>query len=411
VTGSGAPAGPGGQPARPARGRARPGRLRLGVIGIGTRSTVARQVAARHLPADIVAVCDPAPARRDAGVQMFPGAQPHASISGLLDAGLDGVFVTTPDHTHEAVAVALLEAGVPVFVEKPLAITTAGCDRILDAARRTGVPLYVGHNMRHLPVMRAMRDLVLAGEIGEVKAIWCRHFVSHGGDYYFKDWHADRRNSTSLLLQKGAHDIDAIHWLAGSTSVRVHAMGGLVVYGQITARGGQGERRLAEWNDPRAHWPPLSLTGLNPVVDVEDLSMMTMQLASGVFATYEQCHFTPDYWRSYTVIGTRGRLENFGDLDGAVVKVWNSRRSGHREDADIVVEVPPRSGGHGGADAPMVAEFVTFLRDGIATQTSPAAAREAVAAACAATQSLRSAGVPVGVPPLSADLRDYFDRR
>ena len=153
-----------------------------------------------------------------------------------------------------------------------------------------------------------------------------------------------------------------------------------------------------------------ALTGLNPVVDVEDLSMMTMLLANGVFATYEQCHFTPDYWRSYTVIGTRGRLENFGDLDGAVVKVWNSRRSGHRDDADIVVDVPPRTGGHGGADAPMVAEFVRFLRDGIATQTSPVAARDAVAAACAATESLRCAGVPVDIPPLSGDLQDYFAR-
>ncbi len=394
--------------ATPAPGR--PARLRLGVIGLGTRSGVARQVAGQDLPADVVAICDPAAGRRRHGQQQFPGARPHASLDSLLGDGLDGVFVTTPDHTHEELSVRLLEAGVPVFVEKPLAITTAGCDRILDAARRTGVPLYVGHNMRHLPVMRVMRDLVLAGEIGEVKAVWCRHFVSHGGDYYFKDWHADRRNTTSLLLQKGAHDIDAIHWLAGSSAVRVHAMGGLVVYGQITARGGQGDKRLAEWNDPDTHWPPASLTGLNPVVDVEDLSMMTMLLANGVFATYEQCHFTPDYWRSYTVIGTRGRLENFGDLDGAVVKVWNSRRSGHRDDADIVVDVPPRTGGHGGADAPMVAEFVRFLRDGIATQTSPVAARDAVAAACAATESLRCAGVPVDVPPLSGDLQDYFAR-
>jgi predicted dehydrogenase len=394
-------------PSGPARG---PAELRLGVIGLGTRSTVARHVASQGLPARIVAVCDPVPARRRYGQELFPGAQPYPGIDDLLAAGLDGVFITTPDHTHEDLSVRLLEAGVPVFVEKPLAITTAGCDRILDAARRTGVPLYVGHNMRHLPVMRTMRDLVMAGEIGEVRAIWCRHFVSHGGDYYFKDWHADRRNSTSLLLQKGAHDIDAIHWLAGSPAVRVHAMGGLVVYGQITARGGQGDKRLAEWNDPQAHWPPESLTGLNPVVDVEDLSMMTMLLGNGVFATYEQCHFTPDYWRSYTVIGTHGRLENFGDLDGAVVKVWNSRRSGHREDADIVVSVPPRSGGHGGADAPMVAEFVSFLRDGIATQTSPVAAREAVAAACAATQSLRTGGIPVDIPPLSEELRDYFGR-
>ena len=53
------------------------------------------------------------------------------------------------------------------------------------------------------------------GHIGEVKAGWCRHFVGWGGDFYFKDWHADRTKSTGLLLQKGAHDIDVLHWLCG----------------------------------------------------------------------------------------------------------------------------------------------------------------------------------------------------
>jgi predicted dehydrogenase len=387
------------------------GQLRLGVAGLGTRSSLARHVAGQGLPASVVAICDPLASRRRHGQRLFPEAQAHASVDSLLDAGLDGVFLTTPDHTHEELSVRLLAAGVPVFVDKPLAITTEGCDRVLDAARRSGAPLYVGHNMRHLPVLRTMVELVRAGEIGEVKAVWCRHFVGHGGDYYFKDWHADRRNTTSLLLQKGAHDIDAIHWLSDSYSARVHAMGGLVLYGQIEARGGQGEKRLEEWNDPDAHWPPMSLSGLNDVVDVEDLSMMTMRLANGVFATYQQCHFTPDYWRNYTVIGTRGRVENFGDLDGAVVKVWNSRRSGYRQDADIAVEVPPRSGGHGGADIPMVEEFIRFLRYGILTQTSPVAARQAVAAACAATQSLRGNGAAVDVPPVGQAVQEYFAAR
>ncbi len=72
--------------------------------------------------------------------------------------------------------------------------------------------------------------------IGEVKAAWCRHFVGWGGDFYFKDWHADRRNTTGLLLQKGAHDIDVLHWLCGGFTRRVNALGGLTVYGEIQDR-------------------------------------------------------------------------------------------------------------------------------------------------------------------------------
>ncbi|NYM12659.1 oxidoreductase, partial [Salmonella enterica subsp. enterica serovar Typhimurium] len=78
--------------------------------------------------------------------------------------------------------------------------------KVLVTAHRTGTKLYVGHNMRHMNVVRSMRDLIRTGRIGEVKAIWGRHFVGAGGDFYFKDWHATREHGTGLLLQKAAHD-------------------------------------------------------------------------------------------------------------------------------------------------------------------------------------------------------------
>ncbi len=70
---------------------------------------------------------------------------------------------------------------------------------------------------------------------------------------------------------------------------------------------------------------------------------MLMQLANGVLATYQQCHFTPDYWRNYTVIGTEGRLENFGDEGGADGQGVVRRRSGYRADADRSIEVTRRA--------------------------------------------------------------------
>ena len=109
------------------------------------------------------------------------------------------------------------------------------------------------------------------------------------------------------------------------------------------------------------------------------------------------------------MIGTHGRLENFGDTAGGVVKVWNSRRSGYREDADQVVEISGESDHHGGADPHLVAEFVRFVRDGGTTLTSPVAARAAVAAGYAATMSLRSNGTPMDIPPLDPTLINYFD--
>jgi len=382
--------------------------LKIGVIGAGGRGNLASHA---HKP--------------DEGVRLVAGADivdetlkvfrekygPDVLVTKdyrelLAREDIDAVFVTSPDFLHEEHAVAALEAGKAVYLEKPMTITTSGCDRVLRTAYEKKAKLYLGHNMRHMAIIRKMKELIDAGAIGEVKAGWCRHFVAYGGDAYFKDWHAERSKSTSLLLQKAAHDIDVLHWLCGGYSSRVNAMGGLTLYDRITDRHDPSERGDASFVID--NWPPLSQKGLNPVIDVEDISMMQMEFDNGVFASYQQCHYTPDAWRNYTVIGTEGRIENFGDGPGAsVVRLWN-RRCDYNPYGDEQIFIPPDTGGHGGADPRIVDEFIRFVRNGDKTTTSPIAARYAVAAGCAATYSLRNGGVPVDVEKVPDEITAYF---
>jgi predicted dehydrogenase len=383
--------------------------LRIGVIGLGSRSALGRHA---HRPGEgsrVVAVCDLDPeALARARERYGDEVRTTTDHRDLLDGSVDAVLLVTPDDAHEDLAVDILTAGVPVYVEKPLTITVEGCDRVLAAAREHGARLYVGHNMRHMPMVLLLRDLILRGEIGEVKAVWCRHFVGNGGDYYFKDWHAERARTTGLLLQKAAHDIDVIHWLAGGYTRRVTGMGALTLYGDITDRADNRGRLMKDWFS-YDNWPPLSQRGLHPVIDVEDLSMISMALDNGVLASYEQCHYTPDYWRNYTVIGTEGRIENFGDTGGkGVVRLWN-KRTDYNPDGDATFPIPGSSEGHGGADASIIAEFLRFVRVGGATATSPVAARESVATGVTATESLRNGSIPLDVPTLDPALHDYFE--
>jgi predicted dehydrogenase len=382
--------------------------LRLGVVGLGQRSYLGDLVHHPGHGSHVVALADPDERARERTRSRFPEVETVAfGHEALLGCGLDAVIITTPDHTHEEIIIDFLQAGVAVFAEKPLAISTQGCDRILEVARESRTRLYVGHNMRHMPVITTMKRLIDQGAVGQVQTIWCRHFVGDGGDYYFKDWHADRSKTTGLLLQKGAHDIDIIHWLAGAPTRRVTAMGALQLYGDLTDRSERIGQVVGDWFDREHNWPPRSQRGLHPVIDVEDVSMMLMQLGNGVLASYQQCHFTPDYWRNYTVIGTEGRLENFGDEVGAAVKVW-SCRSGYRADADLSVDVTPTAGTHGGADELLMAEFLQFVRDGSPTLTSPVDAREAVAAGWAATMSLRDGNLPMDVHPVPTEIEQWF---
>ncbi|MCU1495232.1 MAG: oxidoreductase protein [Acidimicrobiaceae bacterium] len=370
--------------------------IQFGVIGNGLRGPLARIAHQPEKGLRVTVVCDIAPANLSNATEWYGN---DVTTTGdyrelLADGDIDAVFILTPDYLHEEHACAALEAGKGVYLEKPMAITVEGATRILQTAARTGSTLYVGHNMRHANYVLEMKRLIDRGDIGKVMAIWCRHFVGNGGDFYFRDWHADRRFSNTLLLQKGAHDIDVIHWLGGGYATATQAFGGGFVYANSAHRR-VGPAPSPAWSedDLLTHWPPRELPGVNPVVDVEDLSLVQMQLDNGVLATYDQCHFTPDYWRNFTVIGDEGRLENFGNGEpGTVIRVWN-RRSSYEPSGDLRVTVAQGLGGHGGADERCVAEFVGLLR-GLEgpTVTSPVAAWHAVATACAASASLRAGG-------------------
>jgi predicted dehydrogenase len=383
--------------------------LAVAVVGTGSRAQIARHVAGARPGARVTVAVDTAEAGRRRARELFGDVTVHTDHRAMLAAGgVDAAIITTPDDTHADIAVDLLRAGVAVYLEKPLATTLADADRVLTTAVETGVPLYVGHNFRHSGLVRAMRAIVERGEIGEVKAVWVRHFVGNGGDYYFKDWHADRSRTGTLLLQKASHDLDVIHYLASGFSRRVVGMGDLMVYGAIQDRRERLGETMPDWFS-FDNWPPRTQTGLNPVVDVEDVSMMLMQLDNGVMASYQQCHFTPDYWRNYTVIGTEGRLENVGDTAGGVVKVWD-RRHEWQVAGDREYPIEGAVSGHADADLLTMVEFLDHVIDGVPTVVSPVAAREAVAAGALAAESLRAGSRPRDVPPLPRHVLDHFER-
>ncbi|MFC0672393.1 Gfo/Idh/MocA family protein [Brachybacterium hainanense] len=383
--------------------------LRIGIIGFGARGPMSRHA---HKPGEgsrVTVVAEPTQrGKEEARKTLGEDIALVDSVEQLVaEHEVDAVMILAPDFAHAEIALVTLGAGIATFSEKPMAIRIEDTDAMLALAMEKRTRLFVGHNMRHMPVIRQMKAIVDSGRIGRVRAIWCRHFVGTGGDFYFKDWHADRSKATSLLLQKGAHDIDVIHWLAGGYTRRVSGIGDLAVYGDITDRRDNSDRRMWDWYDADV-FPPTAQKELNPVVDVEDISMLNMTLDNGVLASYEQCHFTPDYWRNYTVIGDAGRIENMGDGGGEQIHIWSSRRSGpgHPDDVEVISR---GDGGHGGADPNLVAEFLRFVREGGATDVSVIAAREAVATGCAGAESIRSGGVPIDIPAVPAEMRAYFD--
>ncbi len=203
-----------------------------------------------------------------------------------------------------------------------------------------------------------------------------------------------------MLLQKGAHDIDVIHYLGGAHTVRTVGMGKLSVYNQVKDRRKPDERLDVKFN-PK-NWPPLAQTKLSPIIDVEDHSMVLMQLANGVQASYEQCHYTPDSHRNYTVIGTQGRIENCNDFSlpeaEAVIRIWDRRVNYIENGTEAISIAAQRRCLHGGADPLIIDAFLNYLKTGEHDGATPLDARQSVAVGVMATKSLRNGNVPYDIP-------------
>ena len=383
--------------------------VRIGVIGVTGRGAMAK--CWQQDPdgrAVVVAGMDVAD---DALEQFQEQVNPQARITKDVDELLamddvDAVAVMSPDFTHERYVLKAFEAGKHVFCEKPMAITTEGCDRMLQAWKASGKHFMIGFNMRYMNIFRVMKDIVDAGTIGQIKVVWCRHFVGHGGEWYYHDWHGSSRNSTGLLLQKAAHDIDMIHWITGQYTQRVSGFGKLDYYGgdkpdDLHCPQCTDKDECVEYQHMTGRpGHQMDMCAFRKEIDIEDSSTIMMELAGGIHATYMQCHYTPDYCRNYTFIGTEGRMENLDDDSKVIVKL-RDRSNKWKNLAHRSYDVKQASGTHGGADPVICRDFLDMILRNRQPLATPMAGRMSVATGCAATDSIRNGSGVVEVPPVA----------
>jgi predicted dehydrogenase len=134
----------------------------------------------------------------------------------LNRSDVDAVIISTTDHWHEEITIAALEAGKPVYVEKPLTQTIEGAHRVIEAEKRTGVPLIVGSQRTSSILYEKARDLIEAGEIGDlnfVEGYWDRRSAIGAWQYSIPP-SASPENVDWEIYRKGmpAMDFDPKHF-------------------------------------------------------------------------------------------------------------------------------------------------------------------------------------------------------
>ena len=143
--------------------------VRLGVLGTGAVSQIVHMPILTDRPdVEVVAVSDTDEPKARAIASRFGVGRVVTDEELLQGEFVDGVVISTPNHLHERQAQAALEAGKHVLVERPLALTQQGVDRLLDAARESGTVLLVGMSHRYRPDAAALASFIAGGELGDV---------------------------------------------------------------------------------------------------------------------------------------------------------------------------------------------------------------------------------------------------
>jgi len=216
-------------------------RLRGAIVGFGFISGKGHGPAydvRRRLADDvvIVAVVDASPARRAEAARRYPDARLYADYRSMLEAErgqLDFVDICTPPAYHAAIALDALDAGLHVLCEKPLATSVEDARAMLTRAQERRRVLFPCHNYKHAPVVRAVRDVIESGAIGDVHLVTLqtfRNIHARGIPEWRPDWRRERRFSGGgIAMDHGSHTFYlAFEWLRSyptSISAQMSTMG------------------------------------------------------------------------------------------------------------------------------------------------------------------------------------------
>src|SRR6201993_2223944 len=288
--------------------------LVVGVVGGGLMGSNHARIFAGLPGTELVGVADPDQKQADFVARAL-GCAAVSDIGALLDLNVDAVTVAAPTHLHRDISLACIARGVHVMVEKPIASTVEEGHEIIDAARRAGLTLMVGHVERFNPAVEAIKDAIRNEDILSIG-------IPRVGPF------PPRMSNVGVVIDLAVHDIDLIRWFTDSDIIEVQ--------------------------------PQLS----SAVAEREDIALLQFRTASGVLAHINTNWLTPFKARNVTV-ATRGKYVMGDLLTRQVTECFGFQPDGSYSMRDLSV-------GHA---EPFRSELLAFLR-AVRTGDAPAVTGE-----------------------------------
>jgi predicted dehydrogenase len=373
------------------------------LLGAGLRGRFVYARHARKHPEQlrIVAVADPDDARRRAVASEhgLTGDRVARDWRDLLARPrfADAVIVATGDTEHVGPALAALDAGYHVLLEKPIAPEPDDCVRIVERAEAHGLILQVAHVLRYTPFYARVHEIVRSGRLGRVLSIDMQENVAywHYAHSYVRGKFRNRRIAAPIVLAKTCHDLDLMIWFAGARPRRVSSFGGLGHFRPEHAPAGATARCTDDCaaradcpydavafyltpDDRTARFWPYSDVSPDPSVaarrhaleterygvcvyhadnDVPDHQVLAVEFDGGAVATFTMNGVASDEKRTIHIAGTTGELR--GVLHDGWIEVTR-----HGATARERVEIAGSAFDHFSGDAVLIEHFTDVVARG-----------------------------------------------
>lgn len=372
--------------------------LKLGLIGAGERGANCYAPYALKYPLEVKFTCvaEPIDERRErfAANHKIDGAMVFRNWKDMLAANpdIDGVIIATQDREHYEPAMACIQKGYSILLEKPMAESVEKTTEIVRTAKEKGVFLMVCHVLRYTPFFKAMKEDIDRGVIGEVKSI---HHIENIGYWHFAhsfvrgNWR-NTKETTPMIVAKCCHDMDIFNFLLnGRKCKKLSSFGSLsyftkenmpegatakcmdgcphnktCIYSAYKYLDDRKDRQnfrdiVMRTDDKQAFLEHLKESNYSRCVyqcdnDAADHQVINLEYEDGVTVSFQASAFTMDILRETKVMGTKGEIE--GSIEDDEYEI---RDYGTGNVTKVKVHTPKTL--HSGGDECIMAQFTSCL--------------------------------------------------